>query len=805
MDIDRTRRALLAAVVGGGVGAATLSPAGDLLDRFAAPSGSAWESARRSVPDTVESPYGPATVTYDDYHVPHVEADTEDAVYFAVGYAQAADRLFEMDLIRRRMGGTLSAAFGERTLESDRFHAKMDFRGAAEASLAAIEGTRAAELAAAFRDGVNAYLDAGPLPLEFGLLGYEPREWETLDTLLVGQQISWGLTGSFDTLRQGVLREELDAGTYRELFPARLPHDSPIIREGQTGGEVHGAAEAGDDARVGDAAGAELLDWLSAFEPPDLLGSNHWVVSGEHTESGSPVFAYDPHLTLMVPPVWYEQHIVADGVDVRGATFPGIPFVVTGQNDRGAWGFTNTGADVVDLYTYETDDAGERYRYDGEWREFETETRTVEVSGGEDREVAVRKTVHGAFLDREVNGETQHVGVAWTGMGGTRESAAIYEFSRVGSMDEFRDALRRFDVPTQNAMYADRDGETLYHTTGKIPIRRADGEVVRGDRVFDGSAGEVEWDGFEPFAVSDWEGDGETPAFVPFEDKPGVESPAYLGTANQRPLDDPKYPIGQEYASGFRGQRIYERLDEAVENGTGVDREWMASLQNDTLDIRARELVPAILDARDRMPAKADPWLDALADWDYRMDRDSAAALAFRTWYEEFRRATWADDFEELGLDDGYWPQERVLVSLPADHDVFDGDRAAVLATAMDAAVDRIEDEGWETYGDYNVTAIDHQFGGQVSALNYDRLPTDGSAYTVFNFRKEGGAGSSWRMITPMGEAESRSVIPGGQDGSYFSEHYDDQLELWADGEYKPMRREMPDGDPDVTVEGGSE
>jgi penicillin amidase len=241
----------------------------------------------------------------------------------------------------------------------------------------------------------------------------------------------------------------------------------------------------------------------------------------------------------MAPPVWYEQRVSVGDVDVRGATFPGIPFVVVGENAHGAWGFTNTGADVVDLYTYETD--GDQYRYRDGWRDFETETRTIEVADGEDREVEVRKTVHGAFVDREVNDETRHVGVAWTGMTGTREAEAIYEMGRSTGMDEFRDACRTMDVPTQNALYVD-DEHVLYKVTGKIPVRRVDGEVVRGDRVFDGSAGEAEWEGFVPFGQSTWDG------FVPFEEKPHAIDPDVLSTANQRPIDD------------LVGRRLYNTL-----------------------------------------------------------------------------------------------------------------------------------------------------------------------------------------------------------------------------------------------------
>jgi len=792
MQRRTTRRALLGALLGAGVGGTALSSGGDLLDAFAPLSGRAWRGRQRTVPDELSSPHGPATVTYDDHHVPHVEADSERAAYFAVGYVHAADRLFEMDLVRRLMGGRLAEAVGEAAVESDVFHAKMDFRGAAGASERAVAGSPAERATEAYADGVNAYIEDGPEPLEFGVLGYGADEWSVLDTLLVGTQISWGLTGSFVAIKRALLRQRLGGERYRRLYETRFDHGAPILRAG-IGGEWEGT---GASPAVDSLGGIDpaFADWLSRFEPPPLRGSNHWAVGADHTATGSPMLAYDPHLSLMAPPVWYEQRVSVGDVDVRGATFPGIPFVIVGENDHGAWGFTNTGADVVDHYTYETD--GDQYRYGGEWRSFDTESRTIAVDGGDDREVSVRKTVHGAFVDREVDGETRHVGVAWTGMSGTRESEAIYEFGRTTGVEDYRAALRKMHVPTQNALYVD-DERILYKVTGRIPIRRVDGEVVRGDRVFDGSAGGGEWTGFDAFGESDWHGDG----FVPFEETPGVLDPDYVGTANQRPADDPTYPIGQEYASGFRGLRIYERLDDGVDGGDPVDREFMASVQRDALDVRARMLVPAILSARDRTSSSADPWLDALSEWDYRMDRDSAAALAFHWFYEYFREETWSDEFKAVGLDESFWPQEWVLVTLPPDHEAFDGDRGAVVATAMDRAVSKIENEGWSVYGDYHRTTIDHPFGGQLSALNYPRYPTDGSGFTVFNTRDGLDAGSSWRQVSVIG-GDSLSVLPGGQDGSYFSDHYHDQLRRWADGEYKPMSFETPDDGQTIDVRG---
>jgi penicillin amidase len=795
MDRDLTRRGLVAALVAAGTGAATLSSANGLLEAAAPLSGNLWATAGEA-PESVESEYGAATVTYDDYHVPHVEAESEQAAYFAVGYVQAADRFVEMDLLRRRAGGSLAELVGEPGVETDVFRTKMDFEGAAAAAVDRIADTDAEPVLQAYVDGVNAYLDAGPPGFVYGLLDVDPEPWRPRDTMLVVLEMGWILNGGFRSIRRQVLRESLDQSTYRTLFPDQLDHGTPIVRPGETGGTISGI----DDEPAASAVRAEpaatepldpaFADYISRFDGPDWAGSNGWTVSGEFTESGEPILCSDPHLSLQAPPVWYQQRVETPATTVRGVAVPGIPIAAIGENDHCAWGLTNVGVQAVDCYTYETD--GDRYRYRDEWREFETETRTVPVAGGADREVTVRKTVHGASLDREIAGETHSVGVSWIGFGGVRDLLGIYEAAQADSTETFREGIGKLDVIVQNVHYADRDGDTLYQLSGRLPIRRVDGEAVPSDRVFDGSAGEGEWQGFEPYGQSSWEG------FVPFDRQPRVLNPDYLASANQRTADEPEYPLSVAYAPGFRGVRIYEVLDEAVAEGAKIDADAMRDLQLDSHSVPARLLVPELLAARDRLPDAAEPWLDALAEWDYRMVRDSRAALVFARFADHYREVLWREDFEARGLSEQFWPSPWIDATLPADSDVFETDRAAAFAAAMERAVADIDEAGWETYGDYNVTAFDHPLGGRLPGLNYERHPTDGGDSTVRRFNTREDHGASFRQIVDFG-GDSISIIPGGNDGSPLSDNYEDQLPLWADGEYRE-RTGPPDGEPDVRV-----
>lgn len=797
MDRKTTRRGALAALLAGGVGLAGLSSARTFLERFAPLSGEAWDAARRSLPDRVESPYGEATLRYDDDGVTHVEGNNERACYFAIGYAQASDRLFQMDLQRRVMRGELSAVFGERAIEVDRFHVRMDFAGAAEATRETLRGTEAERLTEAYAEGVNRYRHDGPAPFEFTLLGYEAEPWTVTDTLLAEKQIAWNLTGSFRTLRKETLAAELEADVAETVLPDRLEHDAQIVgHEPGTGHSDSPTPEAaanvlhkprGSEPR---ATAPELESWLANVEPADGLGSNSWVISGKHTDDGAPIVANDPHLSLMAPPVWYEQHVVAPDYDVRGVTFPGVPFVVIGENQAGAWGFTNAGCDVIDFYEYDTRADGQQYQYGEQWRTFDREPHTITVADGEDRNVTVKKSVHGAVLDAESDGDElrSEVGVAWTGLSATRTTEAVYDLNRSTGLDDVRAALKTFDEPTQNFVYADREGRTLYRTTGKVPIRRTDGDAVPGNRVFDGSAREGEWTGWAPYGESDWDGEG----FIPFEEMPEAIDVGHLGTANQRIVNDADYPyyFAEAYSSPFRGMRLWERLDERVAGDSPVTPEFMREVQRDAYDKRAELFVPILVNARSGLDERGREAVDTLDGWDYRMRREARAALVFARFIDHYAEIAWRERLSELGErrdPSEYYGNDWALLALPDDW--FVDSRETVIGKALNRALDELADEGWQRYGDYNQTRIDHPF--DRSWLNYSRLPTDGSPATLNNFRVESAAGSSWRQVCPT-QRESTCILPGGNDGSVFSNHYADQLRRWAGGSYKPMATTLP-------------
>lgn len=829
----------------------SLTVGGEYVSLTAPISGGAWATvgdanpgaignqAVRSLtgPGTVESPYGGATVRYDRRGVPHITAENERALAFATGYVQARDRLFQMDLQRRLMAGNLSAAFGNRTLDSDRFHRQMGFRDAANASWAAIENTEAARGVEAYTAGVNHYIDTRPSPLEFRLNDYEPVRWTPEDTLLVGKLIAWQLSGDFADLRQQTIRDRLPTAT--ALYPRQLDHEATIVdrsRRLRVTGQVPHAVESvhrtpdisdsltrpvtdtytgGDTPRglrqkkreSGDRGFKAVYEAVRPHEPSGRLASNSWIVSGEHTASGEPLLANDPHLPLTVPPVWYGMHLQTGDLNVRGVALPGVPAVVIGQNDDVAWGFTNVGADQTDVYTYEwTDD--ETYQYRGEDRDIQTHTETIRVRDGENVQVTVRRTVHGPLIEREGTA----VAVAWIGLTGTREAQGIYRLNRARDLDELRQALRVFDTPTQNIVASERGGGTLYRITGKYPVRRVDGEVVAGDRVFNGSAGHGEWRGFDPYGQTSWMG------FVPFEDYPELRDSEYVGTANQRVMDEPGFYIATStrYADPYRGARIYELLEHRIADEDPVTPEFFRDIQQDTHSGAAGQFVPQIINASERMNPETRAAATRLEHWDHEMQRDSRAALLFALWLERYRNATLGDEYRSAGLDGSYFPHYWTVGRLPPTSQWFDDvrtpereTRGDIIARTLRMAVQEANRKEYQVYGDYNRLSMEHQF--PLAALDYPERPMNGSGFTLYNVRaaRAPQAGSSWRFIaTTRGQGSdvgpSMAVLPGGQSGNYFSPHYRDQLDGWATGDYYPLITPN-EGRTIVVFEGGDE
>ncbi len=719
----------------------------------------------------LSTPYGMAHVRYDEYGIPEITADNMNSLFYATGYVQAKDRLFQMDLQRRLMKGQLSEVFGESLAEVDEFYIKMDFVSSAEATWKYFENSQFSDLLNAYSEGVNAYIKTGELQPEFKLLDYQPEKWTPVDTFLVNKLIAWSLTGDFWDLKRTYILKKLPEA--EELYPDYMKHNYPIINE-----------------RIPD-INHSLIDWLSNFEKSNDVGSNNWIVSGKYTETGKPMLANDPHLALRTPPVWYRMHLKSGDYEVWGVTFPGVPLIIIGQNRYVSWGVTNVGADVIDFYTYKFN--GDKYFYKGKWLDIQKEKRVIRIltdDGLKEKEITVEKTIHGPLINKY----GARIAVAWTGFTATTELKSIFQLNRAKDVDEAISALRWFCVPAQNFVVMDRYGNTAYYPAGKYPIRYIDGVMVDGNIIFNGSKGDGEWKGFVPYGTSSWEG------FIPFEAIPHLINPDYVATANQRPVRSFGYYMGDSgyFANPYRGMRIYELIERKINGGKKLDINDFVEMQRDVYSKPAEIFVEEIRGNLSRIPfsEKSRGYVSELLNWDYRMTYDSKQALIFSIFIEELMNQTFYDEFSRAGLGKEYYPKLWILQNLDENSRWFDDirtgereDRWDMIARAMDKTVEKIEKENLENYGDINKLRIYHPFSPEILFMNYPSYEMNGSKYTIYNFRydyKPDQAGSSWRMITTFDDnkATMYGILPGGNSGNYFSRHYLDELEMWRDCRY---------------------
>ncbi|HLX80686.1 MAG TPA: penicillin acylase family protein [Burkholderiales bacterium] len=755
--------------------------------------GAAYFYLRQSLPRTegevrLAGLAGPVEVLRDRYGIPHISAASLEDACFALGYVHAQDRLWQMEMNRRIAAGRLSEIVGAAGLETDRFLRTLGVRRAAEANLRNIDSDVRGMLEA-YAAGVNAFLASDPvLPPEFWLTGARPEPWSPADSIAWTKMMAWELGGNWRSeLLRMRLAKTLSMARINQFMPPYPGEQPPALPDLK---ELYGALER--DAVQ-----------LARFAPDnDGLGSNNWVVSGERTASGKPLLANDPHLGLTAPPVWYFAHLSAPGVNVIGATLPGVPGVVLGRNDRIAWGFTNTGPDVQDLYLEKLDAAGGYLAPDGT-RQFQVIEETIKVKGADPEQLRVRISRHGPVIS-DVLSETRQqaprgyaIAFAWTALADDdRTVQSSLRMARAREWDGFLAAARDFQTPQQNMVYADIEGNIGFVAAGRVPVRKPANDLK-------GMAPAPGW-----LAKYDWDG------YIPFEQLPRSFNPPSnaVVTANQR-ITPPGYApfISSEWQPPYRADRIQQLLD-AVPKHTVQS---FARIQADVVSLAMRELLPKLLATRPRSE-EARKALALLAKWDGAMAPDRAEPLIAWAWWRELTRAIYADELgEAFGAN---WLARAPFVSA-----VLSGDESyarwcddvrtpavetcgEVLALSLDAALADLgrrygsDQAGWR-WGEAHAALHEHRpFGRQpLLAKIFDiTVPSPGDAYTVNvgrnNMNDEARPfanrhAASLRAIYDLSNLEKSLYIhSGGQSGNILSPHYEDLTAAWAKNEYIPMR-----------------
>lgn len=739
----------------------------------------------------------PVDVLRDAWGIPHIFAQSPNDAVFALGYVHAQDRLWQMEMNRRIGAGRLAEVLGAGALETDRFLRTLGVRRSAEASLAVLSAETRSALAA-YAAGVNAFLASDPvLPPEYWLTGAKPEPWNVVDSIAWTKMMAWDLGGNWrNEILRMQLAKTLTVAQIHEFLPP-YPGDAaqplPELRE------LYGAM--GTDA-VRLAAGAQAIAEQVDTWTAGAAGSNNWVVSGARSASGKPLLANDPHLGLSAPPIWYFAHLHAPGLDVIGATLPGVPAVVLGRNARIAWGFTNTGPDVQDLFIEKLDGAGRYLTPEGP-QAFKRIEETIRVKGGTEERLSIRVSRHGPVIsdvsrvaaDAVPRGHV--LAFSWTALAEddrTLESAA--QLARAGNWEEFLAAARHFHAPQQNMVYADIEGNIGFVAAGKVPVRKPENDLK-------GLAPAPGW-----LARYDWNG------FLPFDALPRQYNPASgaIVTANHK-ITAPGYAhhLTSEWEPPYRARRIEALLD-ALPKHTVPS---FARIQADAVSLATRELLPRLLATRPRSePARKALLL--LGAWDGTMAAERAEPLILAAWWRELARAIYADDLGEAFRPN--WRARAVFLgNVLTDRDGqsrwCDDKRTRgietcdeQLALTLEAALADLrkrygEDMGLWKWGSAHVARHEHRPLGRQALLArwFDiNVPSAGDPYTVNvgrnNFFDEAQPfanrhAASLRAIYDLADPEKSLFIhSGGQSGNSLSPHYAAFSAAWSKGEYIPMR-----------------
>ncbi|PZU49848.1 MAG: penicillin acylase family protein [Arsenicicoccus sp.] len=822
---------------------------------------------------------GEVEVIRDDLGVPHIYADTAEDLFRAQGFVAAQDRFFQMDLRRHIVSGRLSELVGEGGLETDTVIRTLGWRRVAEQELSLLS-PEARTYLSAYAAGVNAYIDSrgGPsaMGVEYPLLassapGYTVRPWDEVDSLAWLKAMAWDLRGNYaDELARGRLVGQVSLDQLDALYPD-YPFDEhpPILdrsewtaptpppagvtdsRGGTRGtllAPVPGQTDAADLAGLGEPVAPdgptsdETHQWMAgsaqgAFDDtstvlaavPELMGhgegigSNSWVVSGEHTASGMPLLANDPHLAISQPGIWMQSGLHCRELseecpfDVTGFTFAGFPGVVIGHNQSIAWGFTNLDPDVTDFYLEDT--VEDTVLREDDYVPMDVRTETIRVAGGDDVEIDVRETSHGPIvsdvleevgrmgdngpLDGVHTSRDFEVALRWTGLEPSRTAEAVFALNAATDWEEFQGAAELFAVPSQNLLYADTEGNIGYQAPGLVPIRRSSTHATPP--------------GFYP--APGWEEQYAWQGWVDFEDLPSSYNPedGIVVAANQAVVRGSTPFLTTEYDKGYRSTRILDLLQERLGEGplTSAD---MSEIQLDDTSTFALDVVPYLTDVELDGAFYTEPQ-DLLQDWDGSspaQGEQAAAAAYFYAVYNNLLEAVFDDELPpDLGAtgnsrsmqimaelmaspESVWWDDQRTPGVIESRDEVL---RSALVDARLDLTRQISKDPGDWSWGQLHRAHLRHQVLGEegVPALvqgivNRGPYPVAGSSAMVNAMNWDASTGSfdvssapSMRMVVDLADLDASTwVNQTGTSGHPFHTNYDDQTQAWLEGRTYP-------------------
>ena len=768
-------------------------------------------------------------VIRDERGIPHIYGTNVGDILFAQGYVHAQDRFWQLEFWSHLSTGRLASLIGEPGVGADLLFRTFGFNRVALEEYENLPPEFKQDLIH-YTNGINAYIESRPqnrLSLEHFFLqfinpDYKVGTYEPHYPLAWAKMMAYDLNGNFEQEIRNSKTFNTLTPEIAELLRPPYPDEHPyIVEEWEGKGSF---ASIGKSNNIEQLYQALFIKYVTRdLQTNQALGSNSWAISGEHTESGLPLLANDPHLSVQLPAIWYENglHCYPKNrdceLDVVGFSFAGSPYIVIGHNSHIAWGFTNMGPDVQDLFIEKINPSNpNQYEVDGEWQDMDRVTEIIEVAGSEPIVIEVRSTRHGPIVsDRSypvnLNPEEDQVSFAdearielpdnfsvslsWPALIPGNTFIGIRDFNYAKNWEEFRDASRLFDVPAQNLLYADVDGNIAYQSPGKLPIR-AEGLV--GDLPIPGWLSENDWQGF-----------------VPFEELPYTINPSsgYIITANQSV--HPEQPWPNYYARGYRAEAIERVINQYISEKISVDD--MEAMQINNFDYSAAYILPYVFNnvyVDSNILTAMKEW--AISETKFEMNKDSSGAAAWAVFYKNFAEQT----FEELVVTDNLGNEIslqpgnsdstseifRALLKDP-NHILWDDintpqkenltdilERALLLADQQIVELFDTDDYDKWSWGEIHTITYPTNLLGEAgipiltNLVNIGPVESGGSSFAInstdWGFGDDFTIGSypSMRMVVDLSNFDnSRTILPSGQSGHVMSKYYDDQVENWID------------------------
>jgi penicillin amidase len=754
-----------------------------------------WPIGRMRLPQvkgtlSIQGLEAPVEVLRDRWGVAHIYAQSARDVVFAQGFVHAQERLWQMDFTRRVVFGRLAEVLGEAALPADRAMRTLSLYVTAEQEARNVSG-ELFSLLESYRSGVNAWIELArakkKLPLEFMLLGYQPEPWRVADTLGWGKLMSWTLATNWQSeFYRSQIIQRLGAEKTNEL-------EIDIERSWAVILDV-GSALAGEK-------GKDVVRKFTGSGAGEGAGSNNWVVHGSRTTTGKPLLANDMHLELTTPGVWFENHLVGGDLDVTGVTMPGVPMVIAGHNRQVAWGFTDSCPDTQDLYEEHlrrSIEGGWEMEYKDQWLPAIVRREEILIKGGKKVVEEVVVTRHGPVINPLLNEafpDAPPLALRWTALDPDDAFQAVYEMNIASDCQEFRQALRRFDNPSQNVVYADIKGNIAYTMNGRIPVRqKGDGTVPAP-----GWSGEYEWSGY-----------------IPFEQLPHLFNPpaGYIATANNQ-VQRPDFPhfLGRDFLVSERAGRIVEMLEARKK----VDIPYIKEMQFDQVAFSSR-LFGRYLGALQIPDPEMKAVVDALRVWNGKLDVESPEASIFEVTSRRAIRLLLEHWLGDLGLRiqgngpfSGEWPQHTWewfihLLDKPDSpwFNLGNGERRDdVLRLALQQAVEFLKQKlgpqvsEWK-WGSLHQLTFGHVLGGQKPLdriFNIGPFPIGGDGNTIwatfasfYDLERRPITGPPFRFIADLADLDHCwGLLVPGQSGNPSSPHFRDGIRPWFEGNYHPM------------------